>query len=105
MKYGTDYKIAAYVGPHSATVALKKKNGLLITAGDTDLKGNSTAFSAYIGNKFCNVHFKKQGKKWIVRITSYYDSEHSIMEFFAKTQSQYQRFVSTDYRGYKLNHQ
>lgn len=106
MKFGTDYKIAAYVGPHSATIALKKKNGLLITVGDTDLKGNSTAFSAYLGSSFCNVHFKKQGKKWHVTV-SFPGSlmEKESMVFYAKTQSQYQRFTSTDFHGYKLNHQ
>ena len=53
MKFGIDYKIAAYVGQNSATIALKKKNGLLIMVSDNNLKGNSTAFSAYLGNKFC----------------------------------------------------
>lgn len=105
MKFGTDYKIAAYVGPNSATIALKKKNGLLITTGDTALNGNSTAFSAYLGSRFCSVHFKKQGKRWQVTITSYHDAENKFMQFLTKTQSQYQRFVSTDYNGFKLKHQ
>jgi hypothetical protein len=106
MKYGTDYKIAAYVGPHSATIALKKKNGLLSTIGDTLLHGNSTVFTGYLlTGEMATVRFQKIGKKWQVTITVHTHGSQKFIEFFAKTQSQYLHFIGTDYHGTKLPHQ
>lgn len=106
MKYGTDYKIAAYVGQHSATIALKKKNGLLSTITDISLRGNNTAFTGYLlTGEMATIRFQKIGKRWQVTMTVHTHNSQKFIEFFAKTQSQYLHFIGTDYHGKKLLHQ
>lgn len=102
MKYNNEYKIAAYVGQHTASVSLKNSKGVLLTATQTELQGNSCAFTCYLGKDFCTVQFKKVGKRWQVSLIAYYGTDRKFMQFLAKTQSQYERFLHTNYDGEKI---
>lgn len=106
MKFGTDYKIIAFVNETKkiATIALKKKNGILSTHSDTQVNGKSSIMTLYLGSAFVQVGFKKRGKKWDVKIT-FPGSARDEMNFVAKTASQFNQFIETDYTGFKIHNQ
>jgi hypothetical protein len=98
-----DFKLAAYVTDNNVTIAAKKKNGLLFTFTDTKAYNGNARFNCYLGSSFVDIKVEKHGKKYCVSIF-FYDGETAPLFFNAKTQSQYNQFLSIDYNGCKLKH-
>lgn len=98
-----DFKLAVYITDNQATIVAKKKNGLRFSFADTNHGGaKAIRLDINLASTLGLVYFYKMGKKWKGTITFYEIDGPVNIAVTALTKSKYERFLETDYHGFKL---
>lgn len=94
MKYA-GLKLAAYVGQGVATLAVKKKDGLVFTSSNTQFYGKSGGFCCDVGGTYTYVQFKKVGKKFLVTVNL--PRKGDRLEFYSRSKKKFEQFLQSEY--------